>query len=106
MKGRKLLAWPNVTTFAPAADITEPIDDEYPLCNLKNLGEVICQITWDNPDIYEAALSVIQSISTIRKGKRSRDIQKVDSRGANLKSLEDSSAKIIVLPDPANPRMR
>jgi superfamily I DNA and RNA helicase len=94
MQGRKLLAAPEVITFAPAAQIAGREVPGYPLCNTESIGAAIDEITWDHPELLESALSVIQSISTIRKGKRRRDIQKPDSRGAKLKSLEDSIANL------------
>lgn len=39
-------------------------------------------------------VSVIQAISTIRKGRKKRDVQKQDSRGAKLKRLENSIANL------------
>lgn len=94
MQGRKLLAAPEVITFAPAAQIAGREVPGYPLCNMESIGTAIDEISWDHPELLESALSVIQSISTIRKGKRRRDIQKPDSRGAKLKSLEDSIANL------------
>lgn len=94
MQGRKLLAAPEVITFAPAAQIAGREVPGYPLCNMESIGAAIDEISWDHPELLESALSVIQSISTIRKGKRRRDIQKPDSRGAKLKSLEDSIANL------------
>ncbi|MGR3795695.1 DEAD/DEAH box helicase [Vannielia sp. SX4] len=94
MRGRKLLAAPEVITFAPAAQIAGREVPGYPLCNMDSIGAAIDELSWDYPELLESALSVIQSISTIRKGKRRRDIQKPDSRGAKLKSLEDSIANL------------
>ena len=94
MKGRNLLAVPSVITFAPAARIEGRGTDEHPLCNLKNLESHIESIEWDNPEVYEAATSVIQSISSIRRNRRARKVEKQDSRGAKLKRLEDSIANL------------
>lgn len=94
MVGRKLQAEPKVITFAPAANITGKATDGYPLCSSDNINKELGKIEWKNPELLEAALAVIQSISTIRKGKRTRDIRKADSRGAKLKSLEDSIANL------------
>lgn len=95
MKGRNLLAAPEVITFAPAIiNISGKQIDGYPLCNSENLFEVLSSIEWDNPEKLETVLSVIQSISTIRKGKRSRIINQSDSKGAKLKLLEDSIANL------------
>ena len=55
MKGRTLLASPNVVTFAPAAEVAGVADDEHPLCNLNNIGDVINEVEWAHPEVYEAA---------------------------------------------------
>lgn len=94
MKGRKLLAAPEVITFAPAAQIAGKEVDGYPLCNLENISVSIEKIEWENPETLESVLSVIQSISTIRKGRRNRKITQNDSRGGKLKNLEDSISNL------------
>lgn len=94
MKGRELLAPPNVVTFAPAAQVADREVADYPLCNAETLAGEIAKIDWDHPDLLEAVLSVIQSISMIRKGRRTRNTSQADSRGAKLKLLEDSIANL------------
>lgn len=94
MTGRTLKATPSVITFAPAAQTVGQEIEGYPLRNSGNLKDAIDTISWDSPHLYENALSVIQSISTIRKGKRNRNITKPDSKGAKLKFLEDSIANL------------
>ncbi len=59
MQGRKLLAAPEVITFAPAAQIAEREVPGYPLCNMESIGAAIDQISWDHPELLESALSVI-----------------------------------------------
>ncbi len=94
MHGRSLLATPQVITFAPAAQTAGQSVDGYPLCDLNNIHEAIEPLDWENPELFETVLSVIQSISTIRKGKRTRKITQPDSRGAKLKTLEASIANL------------
>ncbi|NQV50210.1 MAG: ATP-binding domain-containing protein [Candidatus Marinimicrobia bacterium] len=95
MKGRSLKVPINTVTYAPVInDITGTLDATYPFCNDQNLGPWIQSLEWNNPEDYEILLSVIQAISTIRKGRKKREIKKPDSRGAKLKRLEDSIANL------------
>lgn len=94
MKGRILLASPTVVSFAPRTgkstdDPAYPIEsaDEALIGRLRNLN-------WDHPELFERAHSVIQSISSIRSGRRKRSAEKPNSRGSVLKSLEDSIANL------------
>ncbi len=93
MKGRTLLAPPTVVTYAPLSK-QESEDSDYRLANDENLDAILDDISWDNPELFESVLSVIQSISTIRRGRRRRKVEQVRSRGAYLKSLEDSVANL------------
>lgn len=93
MQGRTLLAPPTVVTYAPLV-IGQDGSAAYPLVNDGNMIAVLNQIRWDRPDLYEAAHSVIQSISSIRKGRKRRTASRPNSRGAVLKSLEDSIANL------------
>jgi superfamily I DNA and RNA helicase len=95
MKGRYLQVPINTVTFAPVLDNAANLStEEYAVCNESNLGPWLDERVWDSPDFFGALLSVIQSISTIRKGRKKRDVQKADSRGAKLKFLEDSIANL------------
>lgn len=94
MAGRTLLASPRVVTFAPIAG-KDVVDGGYPIAsNEQNLLAILNAIHWDNPELFGLTHSVIQSISSIRKGGRRRRPIKEDSRGAILKSLEDSIANL------------
>ena len=93
MAGRQLLAPPTVITYAPLLNDADN-DPAYPLVNDATLLNTLRALNWKRPDLFEAALSVIQSISTIRQGRRRRNIINVNSRGAVLKSLEDSIANL------------
>ncbi|MEA3252688.1 MAG: ATP-binding domain-containing protein [Pseudomonadota bacterium] len=95
MKGRQLKVNIHPVAFAPAREDVETISsNEYPLCNEANLLECLEGFDWGDSSNYEALVSIIQAISTIRKGRKSREIHNEDSRGAKLKSLEDSIANL------------
>ncbi|MCS3729638.1 DEAD/DEAH box helicase [Bradyrhizobium betae] len=94
MQGRSLLAPPRVITYAPMVHIDANYDVSYPLTNDDNLITVLNATVWDRPDLFAAAHSVIQSISSIRQGRRRRTIHNQNSRGAVLKALEDSIANL------------
>ena len=93
MKGRSLKVSITPITFSPlAAKITHKIDG-YSLCDEDDLLETLESIS-DDEQAYEEVSSVIQSISTIRKGKKRRPTNKVNSKGSILKTLEDSIANL------------
>jgi len=93
MNGRSLAVPIYVVTFAPIADGPDH-DDAHPLCNVATLKEWIDSLEDSNDPRYEETLAVIQSISTIRKGRKKREPKDQRSRGAKLKSLEDSIANL------------
>lgn len=90
---RKLQVEINVVTFAPAI-ITVSDCEDYPLCNETNIANIIDSYSWNRPEYYERLVSVLQSVSSIRKGKKKRDVTNMFSRGAKLQSLEDSIANL------------
>lgn len=95
MKGRNLQVPIHPLTFAPARDDAAKLSEEdYPVCNEKNLELCLNGFEWDNPRCFEVLTAVVQAISTIRKGRKKRDVRKADSRGAKLKRLEDSIANL------------
>lgn len=95
---RQLLVPVNVVTFAPGVMNLEKVAIEgYPfLANENNLDSVLSTIEWSmsNDDIYRMALSAIESLSSIRKSRSKREVQRLDSKGAKLKDLEDSIATL------------
>ena len=93
MKGRELLVPPVVVTYAP---LVKPaaLDPAYPLVNDQSLVEVLQGIHAAQPQLFSAVHSVIQSISSIRRGRRRRNVSQDASRGAYLKALEDSIANL------------
>jgi superfamily I DNA and RNA helicase len=92
MAGRNLKVIISPVTFAPVYH--GDISADYPICNEINLEKWLDPLKWESPDSYEKLLAVLQAISTIRKGRKKRDVKNVDSRGAKLKSLEDSIANL------------
>lgn len=95
MKKRTLCVPINVITYAPALVRCPNVDEDYPLCiNNDSLFTHIDDLDWEDSGYYEALVSVLQAISTIRKGKKKREIVNPQSRGAKLRSLEDSIANL------------
>ncbi len=83
-------------SFAPAVNCPNGTStDTYPLTNGDNLLDRLPQCkTPVTASVYRAALSVIESTSTIRKSRVRRTVQHDNSRGARLKRLEDSIATL------------
>src|SRR5205823_8844579 len=47
-----------------------------------------------DPAVYPALVAVIQAISTLRRGRKKRELHDHNSRGTKLKALEDSIANL------------
>lgn len=97
MRRRDLLVPVSVISFAPGMHgVENRTSDDYPIANQDNLREVLSSIRWESRDnrVYEAALSAIQNISTIRRSRARRSLAKEDSRGGKLKRLEESIATL------------
>lgn len=92
-KGRQLLAVPETLTYAPLLNSGED-EDSHRLVNDVDIVDAIRSIEWANSQLYESVLSVIQSISTIRRNRRRRANVRPDSHGAALQELEDSIANL------------
>jgi superfamily I DNA and RNA helicase len=95
--GRKLGVDVHVITFVPALTNTARYrQDDYPITNADRLGDVIATLKWPNADetTFRAALSAIESISSIRKSRIKREVVRENSRGAKLKKLEDAIATL------------
>lgn len=78
-------------TFAPR--IGFPVADDF-VTNAASIATTLAGIQADDQSqrLYEHTLSAIQSISTVRKSRTPRDVQKKGSRGARLEALENSIA--------------
>ncbi len=91
---RELCVEISVITFAPFVLELDESNKDYPLVNMDTIDNVIRTIKWENSDYYEHLVSVLQAISTIRKGKKKRIINNEQSRGAKIRALEDSIANL------------
>ena len=91
--GRKLVVEPRTLTYAP---LLKSMDNNgHILVNDSNLVDKIEEVKWDRGDLYERVLSVIQSISTIRRNRRRRvDAPRQGSHGEALLELEDSISNL------------
>ena len=97
VRRRDLLVPIHTVSFAPGVvNLHEHTKDNYPLANLDTLVNELQRLDWVTPDlhIYEATLSAIESISTIRHTRARRSIERGDSRGATLQRLEASIATL------------
>ena len=90
---RKLCVDINVITFAPNLDNISEFDKDYPLVNSKTIISLLDSYSWDKKEYYEDLVSILQAISTIRKGKK-RSVINTNSRGGKLKCLEESIANL------------
>jgi len=94
MDKRKLCVDINVITFAPALQNLSEFDSSYPLCNEGTLANSIDELNWEESSYYENLVSILQAISSIRKGRKKREIADPKSKGAKLRDLEDSIANL------------
>ncbi|MCP4051349.1 MAG: ATP-binding domain-containing protein [bacterium] len=94
MSGRKLNVPIKVITYAPMVINDAEIDKAYPVCTDNNLVAIISSETIESFNNYKQLLSIIQSISTIRKGIKKRTVVKDSSKGAKLQKLEESIANL------------
>ena len=93
IRKRKLLVAIHTVTFAPAiAQIDD--DEEYLLCNADNLVSAIEKLDAIDPAVFPSLVAVIQAISTLRRGRKKRELHKNNSRGTKIKGLEDSIANL------------
>lgn len=91
---RKLCVEITAVTFAPALN-SVPDDADYPICNAQSLGDFLNGIDWEQGEVlYGRLVSVLQAISNIRKPKRRREVRDEKSRGAKLRTLEESIANL------------
>ncbi|MCP8324417.1 DEAD/DEAH box helicase [Xylella fastidiosa] len=87
----------SVISFAPAIGNVEAVAiAPYPLVNEHGLGAALNALDWTqgSDTLYRMTLSAIQNLSSIRKSRSKREVQRSDSRGAKLKRLEDSIATL------------
>ena len=84
---RILLANIVVLTFAPVAAISTVSSSDYPVYSDERVIGFISSIDWAHPEVFPALAAAVQALSNIKKGRRRRDIQQPDSRGAKLQRL-------------------
>ncbi|AOS84128.1 helicase [Chlorobaculum limnaeum] len=95
IRKRKLRVNIHTVTFAPAvANLESYSTEDYPLCNTHNLIATINTLDDQDDDIFVRLVAVIQAISTLRRGRRRRDIKDPNSKGTKIKALEDSIANL------------
>lgn len=93
IRKRKLLVHIHTVTFAPAiAQLNS--DEDYLLCNAGNLGSTIEALDNSDPAVFPSLVAVIQAISTLRRGRKKRELHNENSRGTKIKALEDSIANL------------
>lgn len=95
IRRRKLLVPIHTITFAPAVPQLDALaDGEHLVCGTGTLQRVVNGLETINADIFPALVAVIQSISTLRRGRKKREPKNPDSKGARTKALEDSIANL------------
>ncbi|MDW7662990.1 MAG: ATP-binding domain-containing protein [Bacillota bacterium] len=94
MDRRRLCVDINIITFAPTIKSFDEYDKDYPICNESTLGQIIDELSWDDFQYFEDLVSVLQAISSIRKGKKKRIVSQPESKGAKLRAIEDSIANL------------
>jgi len=83
-----------VITYAPVSQPTN--DHEFLVATTnKQLLDIISRLPkWDHDELFEYTLSVIQSIIRLKSATIRSNVTKSDSRGAKLKTLEDTIANL------------
>jgi len=95
IRRRQLLVKIHTVTFAPAvAQLDELADDEHPVCHAESLLETLNALEDSDPSVFEALVAVIQAISTLRRGRKRRELRSTTSKGAKIKALEESIANL------------
>jgi superfamily I DNA and RNA helicase len=89
---RKLEVAISVLTFAPA--VPNLPSDETIIRDGAGLRAAIERETWSQGERFPALCSAIQALTNVRKGRKRREIHKVDSRGARLQRINDSIASL------------
>lgn len=91
---RELRVAINAVTFAPRITVA-PAEPGYPVANTATLAAVLQAVPIGramDDDLYRRTLSVLQNISTVRKARAPRRVERSDSRGARAARLEESIA--------------
>lgn len=92
---RKLVIDINTVTYSPAyKNLVDPVEGYPYLLTDLDLDKYLGSLNWKSNHYFEQVVSVLQSITTIRRNKSRDYVKKTDSRGAKLKKLEDSIANL------------
>jgi superfamily I DNA and RNA helicase len=92
---RKLAVDIHTITFAPAvAHANEQADGDHPVCDSDSLKPTIDALNHFDAGVYPVLVSVIQAVSTLRRGRKKRELHDQNSKGTKLKALEDSVANL------------
>jgi superfamily I DNA and RNA helicase len=95
IRRRQLLVKIHTVTFAPAvAQVGQRADGEHPVCDAESLIETVDLLEDSDPSVFEALVAVIQAISTLRRGRKRRELRSATSKGAKIKALEESIANL------------
>ncbi|MBI5075734.1 MAG: ATP-binding domain-containing protein [Nitrospirae bacterium] len=94
IRKRQLLVKIHTITFAPAVAQLNQADEEHPICNGESLLGTLDSLEDSDPSVFESLVAVIQAISTLRRGRKRRELRSTTSKGAIIKSLEDSIANL------------
>lgn len=91
-RGKRLGAEVRVITFGR---VRVASSDDYPVADSpRALSDLIATWRPGAIDNYEAVLSTIQAVTSIRRGRKKRELTSPDSRGARLKALEEKIANL------------
>jgi len=95
IRKRELLVNIHTVTFAPAVPQLEAdTDGDHAICDADSLISTINKLNDFDFEVYPALVSVIQAISTLRRGRKKRELHNHNSRGTKIKALEDSIANL------------
>ncbi|MDR0535167.1 MAG: ATP-binding domain-containing protein [Puniceicoccales bacterium] len=95
IRRRDLQVKPQTLTFAPAvAQLPDCEKDGGLVCNTDTLLSAIGNLEDFNAEFYKPLVSVIQAISTLRRGRKKRELHSQTSRGSKVKALEESIANL------------
>ncbi|MDP2722965.1 MAG: ATP-binding domain-containing protein [Bacteroidales bacterium] len=93
---RKLVVEINTVTYCPAWNIKgfQPKEGYPCIITDAEMKSYLETLSWDRNEYYSKLLSILQSITTIRRSTPRDYVKQPNSRGAILKKLEDSIANL------------
>lgn len=93
---RNLVLEPGVITFAPAINQQhQNLEGDYPIVvKEEEIANYLASQIWTKNQYFEKLTSIIQAITSITKKNQRNYVKKANSRGAKLKTLEDSIANL------------